>query len=66
MDNEPNSRSARREAERAANNPLSKVRMPNMNPKGDGPKFDKVRVRNTILAVVAVIVLAVGVMFGIA
>ena len=48
MDNEPNSRSARREAERAANNPLSKVRMPNMNPKGDGPKFDKVRVRNTI------------------
>ena len=66
MDNEPNSRSARREAERAANNPLSKVRMPNLNPKGGGPKFDKVRVRNTILAVVAVIVLAVGVMFGIA
>ena len=63
MENEPQSRTARREAERLANSHHKKVRGPRgpKRPK-DGHKFKVAR--NIILAVIAVLVLGVGAVAG--
>ena len=63
MENEPQSRTARREAERMASGHKKKVRGPR-GPKRprNGRKFKLVR--NIILSVIAVLVLAVGVVAG--